>query len=759
MRLIKLTLLVGFFFMVATNSSAGETDAEKPKDDEVKLTKKEAILKNKAYFVRVEIQLLEDKKKKESSLQPRWQRGGSEYNEYILNKRTMVLPGLVFKNDLVFIKSLHLVPAQYGSIQIINAENKTFSGEYFGQLIQFNGQLLKVKDGSLAAPTLQACPTGEDAKMTYHLFLENREDKLYFHMKPVPLMAHPKPFLSDENFIPPAPARYGRSSSSVSVSLMLTQKGQPIGYLGGVAYIENGVPSWITKKTIDSEILNKDQILGAKEIAVQKVNKTIYKAIIHFRAEKGGSSYSRYSYRGEGRVTAKTIELKTSACLLDAQGQLLIPTEIPIKHTRRITKVEIFAGEKNMAAEYKGLFRDLGGVIVFCKDLVGIKPHIHQTFIPARGELFYALAFDRDSGMNSAELNWVRFNNMSKGYKDTFFRIVIPSPSLYDTFYLNRAFQIIGFSAILKKDKADQLKSKRGYYSSRGSQKFYTFAKIKDHLAKPADFYDPEAIPLEKKKANIPLWLGVDLQSGNKNIIEHLKAVDITKHGKRGFIVSHVYKSSPAEKLGLQPLDILISVTSNDSKTEVFMEGNSYGGRFGGGHYWGRGGGENYRLYFSRFFSNRKNELTTMLTDLGEGRKVTLKYFSKGKTKTAQLVLEKAPPDFDTAEKSIDEDLGLTVKDVTYEVKEGMRLKADDAGVIVSKTDSGKAAQIAGLGIFEILVSVDGVKIKNANHFKELISQSRKAKKKDITIKVNRLDKSRIVKLNLERREKTEKGK
>ena len=87
----------------------------------------------------------------------------------------------------------------------------------------------------------------------------------------------------------------------------------------------------------------------------------------------------------------------------------------------------------------------------------------------------------------------------------------------------------------------------------------------------------------------------------------------------------------------------------------------------------------------SRTWKNRGNFLTKVLDAIGQGKTVHITYYdadAKGATKvvTRKFTVKRAPPDFDSAVKWKNRKIGLTVKDLTYEVRLALSLKADAAG-------------------------------------------------------------------------------
>jgi hypothetical protein len=133
-----------------------------------------------------------------------------------------------------------------------------------------------------------------------------------------------------------------------------------------------------------------------------------------------------------------------------------------------------------------------------------------------------------------------------------------------------------------------------------------------------------------------------------------------------------------------------------------------------------------YRRSSAPSFGTR-DYLTQLLTRLGPGAKISLAYL-RGKEKlTHDFVLEWAPYDFDSAKKFKDEKAGLTVKDLTYDVRALLRLGDDQPGVIVAKVEDGQKADIAQIMPQHIITHINGQPLKDVKDFEEKMAAVEKA--------------------------------
>ena len=128
----------------------------------------------------------------------------------------------------------------------------------------------------------------------------------------------------------------------------------------------------------------------------------------------------------------------------------------------------------------------------------------------------------------------------------------------------------------------------------------------------------------------------------------------------------------------------------------------------------------------------------------GIGAKVVVSYVTDGKRREAAMTLEQLPVHFLSARRSRNRDIGMTVCDLTFEVRDYYRLPDDAPGVVVAKLKSGDPAAVAGLRAFEIITEVDGEPVTSAKEFGRRIKGRRQ-----LTFSVRRLTTTRIVRIDL----------
>jgi hypothetical protein len=146
----------------------------------------------------------------------------------------------------------------------------------------------------------------------------------------------------------------------------------------------------------------------------------------------------------------------------------------------------------------------------------------------------------------------------------------------------------------------------------------------------------------------------------------------------------------------------------------------------------------------------QRNLLTTLLSSMGKGKTIDLTCWVDGKTVTKELVLEEGPPDYESAERKKHEATGLTVRDLTYEVRRALKLPKDAPGVVVSKVEEGHSAAVAKVHPFDVIQRVDGKASGGAEDLVGALDALRAAGATSVKVQTLRLNRTRFVDLRFE---------
>lgn len=180
-------------------------------------------------------------------------------------------------------------------------------------------------------------------------------------------------------------------------------------------------------------------------------------------------------------------------------------------------------------------------------------------------------------------------------------------------------------------------------------------------------------------------WLGVLTQPLTAEFTEYWK---LPEHS--GLIVSTVVPSSPAEKVGLKPGDIITEFNGSPVQVRVDREVLSF---------------------------------TKLVRDAGAGSKVKMRVLRDGAPLELDVTVGSRPVAGRDAGEFEDNLFGLTVRELTTDVRMNMNLEPAVQGVIVRRVRSGSTAQLAKLRPNVIIMRLGEYPVTNIQDFKDAISK------------------------------------
>ncbi|MCZ6698727.1 MAG: PDZ domain-containing protein [Planctomycetota bacterium] len=235
---------------------------------------------------------------------------------------------------------------------------------------------------------------------------------------------------------------------------------------------------------------------------------------------------------------------------------------------------------------------------------------------------------------------------------------------------------------------------------------------------------DPGNAPRSSERENRVAWLGVVLQGLDRELARANGVSDLTNDGRMGALVSYVYPGSPAEAAGIGQGSILLRLHAEGLPKPIDVSNDQW------------------EPYYDNDWPPVLNEFSRILTDLGFGKQIRIEMFRDDKRAYIDHVITESPPHFESAPRYKSEALGLTVRDLTYEVRRHFQAGPDDPGVIVSKIEPGSKAAVASIEEQEIISHVNNVPIENVGEFEKLIDQVG-----DLKLMIRQMTQRRLVRI------------
>ncbi len=556
----------------------------------------------------------------------------------------------------------------------------------------------------------------------------------------------------------------------VSPSLIADKDGNFIGItMRGLLDLKQEYRIWRGQDILAaiSSDLNADEFRSSRQALKEKYAQLYHQVKIYYRQP------SEEEY-GRGPLPERIIY-----GLAIGPNTLLVPQEMSRREAKQIESIEVHLNgqdelsgrsvsaqgadgppapkSETCSGELLGAYRDFAAFIIGVKDARFGK----WLDLDSQGEISRVVPVQtvyarRRFGRKDIRVWYTRCLREAKGYKDAVH--LYPSlPVFAGSLLLDLDGRLAGFYLRQRLPAEEQKIMARlgpeyyslgqsGYASSgTGMMRIFPIAEIAPALGRPDDAFDPNIRPMTKAQAKRRMWLGIEYVPLNRKLAKQVDLEPLTKDGSVGFVVSAVYQGSPAAQMGIQPGDVLLSIkdTSQDYPTEL-RNSLAVGSR-------GRYG---FSSSGAKVWKSRQNFLTEFLAAIGLDKSIEVTFCARRgsnewKLFTETVKVQQAPLDYDSAKKYRDRPIGLTVRDLTYEVRQALKMSPDAPGVVVSKIEEGTSAAVARIGEGELITRINSDEVASVDDFKDKISAARQANLDTVKVEILRLGKTRVADLSL----------
>lgn len=462
---------------------------------------------------------------------------------------------------------------------------------------------------------------------------------------------------------------------------------------------------------------------------------TLLHATLKLRSPKAQSPQQRYMDDDEeGSAT----EINTVA-IRYGENQVLIPASLPFGVTARLETIIITtsAGE-TLAAKFIGSLSDYGGLVAELEKPLPLPLSMTTEAITAfRHQLLPAATILIQGDKRVAYYGYRRLAGFETGWRNH----VYPSlPGSDSSLFLFDQQARLAALPIARRKKVQEDRWDRSESRLTAAADFApVFADLLAHL-------DASNVPLSEAEENRMAWLGVELQPLDRELARIHKVSDLTQDGQTGAMVSYVYPDSPAAQAGIAPGVILLRLHVEGVPKPMDVELDDMG-FYMENFPWDRLD-EVPEEYFDRIpcpWPGVSNSFNQALTRIGLGKKFTAELVADGQRLTKDFVVTESPTHYDTAEKFKTAPLGLTVRNLTYEVRRYFQKLPDDPGVIVAKIEPGSKASVAGVKPYELITHINDQPVLNIADFERLIKDQT-----ELRLSVKRMTQGRVVKILLD---------
>lgn len=468
---------------------------------------------------------------------------------------------------------------------------------------------------------------------------------------------------------------------------------------------------------------------------------------LYMRLESQSKDSGRSSSRGGGDET-----YLAGFALPD--GEVLIPANLSAEDTARLNLVEYRAPDGGKTKlEFVGSLDEWGALIARFPD--GKLP---AGFVPARfcatkpEELLYGSVYSFSTKNNGGTLKIKASEHVLEEFEVVWGGGVVPD---VDT---DRGRGVC-LSAVLSADgELLSVPLSRRQSTDRWSSRSASPLPGGDVAAMvAARSFNSEFVPRTETDRNRVAWIGVEVMRLTSEAAMEKKVMEFLGDEDDGGLVTKVYPGTPAAEAGIKEGDVLLTVRPEKSQKTARLRPS---GDYGSSYSWSMYDDDDfaYSGYSSTPWPNAEGGVNGVFSRLGIGSKVVVAWVAVPELvrREAPMTLVQIPVHYNNARRSRNRDIGMTVCDMTYEVRTYFRLADDAPGVVVSKLKPGDPAAVAGLRPYEIITDVNGKPVKSAKEFGAAIKG-----KKELTFSVRRLTATRVVRISLAKvhDEKAETGK
>lgn len=191
-------------------------------------------------------------------------------------------------------------------------------------------------------------------------------------------------------------------------------------------------------------------------------------------------------------------------------------------------------------------------------------------------------------------------------------------------------------------------------------------------------------------------WLGVFTQPLTDDFATYW---NLDRRG--GLIVSTVVPGSPAQAAGLQEGDVIVNFDGTPIRAKQDRDVLGF---------------------------------TKLVREAGAGKTTTLRILRKGEPVEISVTLGDRPRSAQDAEEYTDEVFGLTVRELTQDIKIRLNLSEDVQGVIVRTVKSGSTAQLGKMQPGVIVMAIGEHPVRTIEEYKAAVNKAREEKPKEVAV-------------------------
>ncbi len=481
--------------------------------------------------------------------------------------------------------------------------------------------------------------------------------------------------------------------------------------------------------------------------AIERVQRCAEDALVHvelsFRSprSKGGEQMNEWRqarYRDENMSATEAHAV--GVCL--ENRRVLVLAELTAEATARLERIVVYdAAGKAREARFEATLRDFGALLATLEKRGPAELKLSGVpLIDTRNRLVLRAQVSM-AGKQRIAFYWHgRVRELEPGYRNHLYPS-LSGPNEEDVFLFSLEGELLALPLSLR-SRATASRDDSWYGQKAPTAPVALLAPVLHDVRAHAD---SSSVPLGEEQEGRLAWMGVVLQPLDRELARANGVAEQTQDGTSGAIVSYVYEGSPADKAGIEPDMVLLRLNPEGfpRPVNVTLDGPAWDEPFP----WEQLDDipEDLLERIPPPWPSADDAFARLLTELGFGRKYRADFVSDGREFSKDFAVVEGPSHYSSAHKHRDEKLGLTVRDMTFEVRRHFRKSTDDAGVVVSRVEPGSRASVAGIKPYELITHLDGHLVRSAADFEKISPRA-----DEVRLSVERLGRSRQVRITLD---------
>ena len=465
----------------------------------------------------------------------------------------------------------------------------------------------------------------------------------------------------------------------------------------------------------------------------KRCGRALPRVTLHLRSPKrvAGDRYSRAD-----EIDTAT-EIHVPGVLLGG-GRVLVYAQLKPKVTARLEHITVRTADgKTVPATFVASLATYGCLVAKLESDTGGAVTLSDVPIRDLRHRLLPMVDMRQHGENrTAYYNHGRVDRVQLGWRGEVY-LESMEPDQYPF-----AFDVDGSLVAMPLPRREKVAVERRWPAVR--PRLVPAARVAAILADLAQHIDASNAPLSEATEQRLAWMGVILQPLTRDLARASGVAQLTNDGESGAIVSYVYPASPAANAGVAAGIMLLRLRAEGQVEPLEVQLEDYYDR--GPFPWDRMD-EVSEAYYERMpppWQSAENSFTRALTDLGFGRKYEADFFIDGHVVTRTFEVTPMPTHYGSAARHKEAALGLTVRNLTYEVRRYFQKAEAEPGIIVSKVEPGSKASVAGIKPYEIVTHVNGQPISDVRAFAKAVGDAGD----ELRLSVKRMMRGRVVKMS-----------